>query len=479
MTRAPAHLQLMKQAGDDGADDSSHHEPALAPVVGSGPEDGRLAHLATRRRGSDVPSLHEAEARLVGFVIDLLEAPGGAAGRVVAGVGEAALVVLRGARDAHPGLRHATVVLPSSAHPAWFAAAVTLGLVPLVVPVDHEGRAPLGPMTAAIRDDTVLVVASAPSWTHGTVDPVGWLAAATQATGVPLHVDATGGGWTMAYAERAGRVGPTWGFAVGGVSSVSLDVGPDSGGASDLAVVVHREAAGARAMTAALLARGPLELPAAWTRPGALLADVVETLHEIGHDGCAALAADALAATATVAEGVFAMGGVQLAARPDATVLTLRADTTCDVLTLADALHARGWTTHPVLPESGPPLLRLPVTAAAVAVVDDLVAALADAVSEAQARGRAQVDPTLERLLDRLDPDDVSDYTAHLLLDAATTLDTVDPDRVGRRSATNLLLAAAAPGIREALLSVHQLRLVSPVPPDQVRAASSSTDDSE
>ncbi|MCW2813108.1 MAG: Pyridoxal-dependent decarboxylase, partial [Nocardioides sp.] len=221
------------------------------------------------------------------------------------------------------------------------------------------------------------------------------------------------------------------------------------------------------------------ELPAAWTRPGALLGDVVETLQEIGHDGCAALAADALAATAAVADGVVGLSGVQLAARPDATVLTLRADTTCDVLTLADALHARGWTTHPVLPETGPPLLRLPVTAASATVVDDLLAALADAVAEAQAQGRARVDPTLERLLDRLDPDDVSDHTAHLLLDAATTLDTVDPDRLGRRSATNLLLAAAAPGVREALLSVHHLRLVSPVPPDQVREASSSTDDSE
>ncbi|MDO9458183.1 aminotransferase class V-fold PLP-dependent enzyme, partial [Nocardioides sp.] len=245
MTRAPAHLTLMRQA-DDAIDaiDAATQESALTPLAGAGPDDGRLAHPATRRRGAETPSLHTAEAQLLGFVADLLQAPDEAAGLVVAGVTEAAVVVLRGARDAGPGLKRATVVLPSSAHPAYFAAAETVGLVPVVVPVDLDGRAPLGAMAAAIHEDTVLVVASAPSYSHGTVDPVGWLAAATVAKGVPLHVDATSGGWAMAYAERVGRVGPSWGFAVGAVASVALDVGPETGAAADLTVVIHRDPAG-------------------------------------------------------------------------------------------------------------------------------------------------------------------------------------------------------------------------------------------
>ena len=481
MTRAPAHLQLMKRAA--GTPDGSP-ETTLSPVGGSGPDDGRLAHPATRRRGSTTPSLHEAEARVLGFAADLLEAPDGATGLVAVGVHEAALAVVRGARAAHPGQRHVSMVVPGSAHPAWFAAAVTVGLVPVVVTVDAGGRAPLSAMVGAIRDDTVLVVASAPSWTHGTVDPIGWIAAATAAKGVPLHVDAAHGGWTLAYAERSGRVGTSWGFAVGGVCSITLDVGPESGAATDLVAVLHRDPAGARAFTDATLARGPLDLPSTWTRPGALLADAVETLDEIGHDGFAALAAEALQATAAVVDGLAGMRGVQLVARPGAAVLTLRTDTSCDVFTLADALHARGWTTHPVLPESGAPLLRLPVTAASMALVSDLLAALEESVAEARLRGRAQVDPTLAQLLDRLDPDDVSDYAAHLLLDAAATLDTSDPDRAGNRSATDLLIAAAAPGVREALLAVHRQRLVRPVRPTPTAqadepATSASTEPSE
>lgn len=471
MTRAPAHLQLMRQADVDVA--------ALTPVDTTGAEDGRLAHLATRRRSSATPSRHEAEALLVGWVADLLEAPAGASGRVVGGAADAALLVLRGARDARASARGGSVVLAGSAHPAWCAAALTLGLDPVVVPVDHDGRAAVGAMTAAIRDDTVLVVASAPSYTHGVVDPVGWLAAATEAKGVALHVDATSGGWSLAYAERAGRVGPSWGFAVGGVGSVAVDVGPESGGPSDLAVVLHRDEAGSRAAVAATLTRGPLDLPASWTRPGPLLADVVETLHEIGHDGCAELAATALDTTSAVVATTVDLRGVHVAAPPAGTVVTLRCDTTCDAFTLADALHVRGWTTYPVLPETGPPLLRLPVTAASAPVVGDLLDALADAVTEAQAVGRARVDPTLERLLDRLDPDDIADRTAHLLLDAAAVID-ADPGTPGRRSATNLLLAAAAPGVRETLLAVHHDRLLRPVPPlAQEPETSACTVDSE
>lgn len=475
MTRAPSHLQLMRRA-DLGADDSSDtHDtdtaPALTQVAGTGPDDGRLAHPATRRRGSTTPSHHEAEARVVGHVADLLQAPRTAVGRVVAGgVEEAAVLVLRGARDARPGLRHGSVVLPSSAHPAWFAAAATVGLTPLVVPVDFEGRAPLGPTAAAIRDDTVLVVASAPGFTHGTVDPVGWIAAAAQAREVPLHVDASSGGWALAYAERDGRVGPSWGFAVGGVGSVSIDVGPESGRDADLVVVLHREAAGARGLDLARR-RGPVALPATWTRPSALLADVAETLAELGHDGCADLAGRALATTTRVVAGLSERPGVQVVACPDATTVALRADASCDVLTVADGLHARGWSAHPVLQEAGPMLLRLPVTAAMADAVEELLAAVDEAVAEAQDQGRQAVDPTLARLLHRLEPGEVADATAHLLLDAAATLDAADAaadadaGRPEGRAATHRLLAAAVPGVREPLLSVHRERLVRPVRP--------------
>ena len=386
--------------------------------------------------------------------------------------------MLRGARDARGGLARRPSCWRHSAHPAWFAAAVTTGLKPVVVPVDHDGRAAVGAMTAAIRDDTVLVVASAPSYTHGVVDPVGWLAAATEAKGVALHVDATSGGWSLAYAERAGRVGASWGFAVGGVGSVAVDVGPESA-----AERPRRGAAPRRGRRAGRgrgdAGRGPLDLPASWTRPGPLLADVVETLHEIGHDGCAELAATALdprppwlAATLDL-RGVARRGPAgrhgrgPCAATPPATRSRSPTPCTCAAgrptrccrrpgrrccASRSPRRPRRSWTTWSRRcrrRRRGPG-----------------GRSRAHRPDARAAPGAAR--PRRHRRPDR--PPAARRRRGHRRR----------PGHPGRRSATNLLLAAAAPGVRETLLAVHHDRLLRPVPPlAQEPATSACTVDSE
>lgn len=487
MTGAPVSLRLMKQATatpETTASSSTVDDRALTTVVGIEPDDGRLAHPATHgtRRGSTAPRGRAAtEAELVGFVCDLLQAPDTAVGSVANGHADAALAVLRGAREARPHVRRPTVVLPDSAHPAWFAAARSLGVVPVVVPVDHDGRVPIGPLAAATKDDTVLVVASAASYTHGTVDPIAWIAAAASAKQVPLHVDASSGGWSLAYAELTGRVRQPWGFAVQGVTSVTVDVGPERGTDADVTLLLHRAPTTHRdTRLGGLGSRGALGGVAAWEPPGALLAEVAETLREVGHERCAELALDALDATAMLAHGLLDATGVTMAAYPDATTISLRTEAICDAFAFADALHLRGWSVQPLLPDSGAPIVRLQVTASMLAHVDVCLVAIAEAAAEAVGRGRAQVDPTLAALLERLDPQAVDPDAAGLLLDAAAVLDAADPGQPDRRSATNLLLHAARPGVREALLGAHLDRVSAPVrrgTPELVEIPSDEDDD--
>lgn len=467
MTGAPTSLRLMKQAAGPASAETADDDRALTTITCVEPDDGRLAHPATsgQHRKAPRPLGRDAtEAQLVGFVCDLLQAPATAVGTTANGLDEAAVIVLRGAREARPHVRRPTVVLPQSAHPAWFAAAHAVGVTPVVVPLDADGRVPIGPMTAAIKDDAVLVVASAPSYTHGTIDPIAWIAAATCARGVPLHVDAASGGWSLAYAELTGRVRQPWGFAVGGVTSITLDVGPHRGTGADLSLLLHRTPAARRTTrVAAFGPRGPLETAAAWGPAGGLLAEVAETLHEVGHERCAELALDALDATAMLAHGLLDARGITLVAYPEATTITLRADAACDIFVFADALHHRGWSTQPLLPELGRPMVRLQVTAAMLPLINECLSAIEEATDEALDRGRAQVDPTLERLLATLDPTDVDEYSAGLLLDAAAVLDASDAERPHRRASTNLLLRAAPPGVREVLMSLHHDRMSAPV----------------
>src|SRR5690606_41633352 len=84
-------------------------------------------------------------------------------------------------------------------------------------------RADAAAMASAIDDDTVLVVASAPSYAHGVIDPIPEIAAAAAARGVRMHVDACIGGWVLPYLRRLGVDGPAFDFSVEGVTSISVD----------------------------------------------------------------------------------------------------------------------------------------------------------------------------------------------------------------------------------------------------------------
>ncbi len=70
------------------------------------------------------------------------------------------------------------MVLPATAHAAFHKAAHYFGVEAVLVPVGADFRADAAAMAAAIDDRTVLVVASAPSYAHGVVDPVTEIAAA-------------------------------------------------------------------------------------------------------------------------------------------------------------------------------------------------------------------------------------------------------------------------------------------------------------
>jgi len=369
-------------------------------------------------------------------------------------------------------------VLPQSAHPAYYAAAATVGLHVRPIPLDADGRVSLGALVSALDEHVVLTVASAPSFTHGIADPIAWIAAATSARGVRLHVDATCGGWALAYSQREGRVGTAWSFTVYGVDSIALDLGPDRGGAPDLTALLYRDHRMHRAVRAASMSSGPLAVPAAWQPAHRVLADVALATRELGHEGCAELALEAVRTTTTIAQeinGIPGVPGIHVVAPPEATSFTLRTDATCDPFTLADALHRRGWSAQPVLVEVGPPLVRIPVTAAMGERLEAFWAALAGAVDDARARGRAQLDATLERLLERLDPHDVDEYATQLLLDTASVLDQTDHPDEDRRAQVNLLLATASPGVREAILSAYLDRLGRPMRAPQDTEATAAT----
>lgn len=411
------------------------------------------------------PSLLAMENDLVGMAAGLLGAPDTAVGSVTSGGTESILLAVLAAREgagAAPG--QASMVLPTTAHAAFHKAAHYFGVEPLLVDVDAVTfRADPAAMAAAVRDDTVLVVGSAPSYAQGVVDPIGELAALAAERGLRCHVDACIGGWVLPHLEGV----QPWTFAVPGVTSISVDLHKYAYTPKGGSVLLHRDPA---------LRRGHFFASANWpgytmlnstmqsTKSGGPLAAAWAVTRSIGLDGYAALSRTAREATLAIAREAGGIPGLRVVVEPDATLLALATDDSCDVFTIADEMLARGWYVQPQMAFRGmPATLHLTLSAATAPSVPEFLAALGESVAAARAAGPIAVDPGLAEAAAALDPASLSDGDFDGLLalaglaggDGALAL----PERM---APVNALLDVAPAPLRESLLLAFLDRLSRP-----------------
>ncbi len=416
------------------------------------------------------PSLLRMENELVGVACGLLDAPDSAVGTVTSGGTESILLAVQGARDSRPDVERPTMVLPATAHAAFHKAAHYFGVEAVLVPVGADFRADAAAMAAAIDDRTVLVVASAPSYAHGVVDPVTEIAAAAHAAGVRCHVDACIGGWVLPYAARLGRPVTPWTFAVEGVTSISVDTHKYAYAPKGTSLLLHRDAA---------LRKPQFFASAAWpgytmlnqttqsTRSGGPIAGTWAVVTAIGDEGYLRLAAQVFEAVDRIVAAVEAVPALRVVAPPESTLVALATDDSCDPFTLTDEMVARGWYVQPQLSYDGQPAsVHLSVSAATLAGLDDFTTALGESVAAAQAAGPVAVDEGVVAFIESLDPATLGDDDFDGLLAASGLVgESADGSLAlpGRMAEVNAMLDVAAPAMREALLVAFLDRLSRPV----------------
>ncbi|WP_415630158.1 pyridoxal phosphate-dependent decarboxylase family protein, partial [Nocardioides dubius] len=412
------------------------------------------------------PSLLQMENDVVGMAADLLDAPASAVGTVTSGGTESVLLAVQSARDARGEITRPRMIIPSTAHAAFHKAAHYFGVEAVAIEVGDDYRADVAAMTAAIDADTVLVVASAPSYAHGVIDPVPELAAAAAAAGVRCHVDACIGGWVLPFAPRLGRDVTPWTFAVDGVTSISVDLHKYGYAPKGTSVLLHRDSA---------LRKPQFFASAAWpgytmlnatmqsTKSGGPLAGAWAVTRAIGADGYQRLAADVFAAVDAIVDGVASIGALSVVAEPDSTLIALATDATCDPFTICDEMAEAGWFVQPQMAFAGrPATIHLSVSAATLASVEEFLGALRAAVDRAVAHGPVVVDPDVVAFIEALDPAALTDADFDGLLAAAGLLGTSEDGALAlptRMAEVNALLDVAAPAMREALLVAFLDRL--------------------
>lgn len=460
-----------------GSDLPVHGGRTLAYVYDSGDaEVDRIAREAVAAyAGSNAldptafPSLLQMENDLVGFACDLLDAPDTAVGTVTSGGTESCLLAVQTARDGRPDIDSPRMVVPSTVHAAFRKAAHYFGIDLVVVPVGDDFRADAAVMAAAIDDSTVLVVASAPSYAHGVVDPIAEIAAAAAARGVRCHVDACIGGWVLPYAARLGRSVPPWTFAVEGVTSISLDTHKYAYAPKGTSLLLHRTPE---------LRRPQYFASADWpgytmlnstmqsTRSGGPIAGTWAVVEAIGDAGYERLAGEVFEAVDAIVDLIEATPGVDLLTAPDSTLVTLATDGSCDPFTVTDEMLSRGWYVQPQLSYAGSgPSIHLSVSAATSKHLDELAIALQESVAAAVAAGPVTVEEGVIAFIETLDPAGLSDDDFDGLLAASGLVGESDDGSLAlpaRMAEVNAMLDVASPAMREALLIAFLDRLQRP-----------------
>ena len=343
------------------------------------------------------PSLRAMEAGVVAMVRALVDGDETVAGHMTSGGTESIFLAVHAARQwarrRRPDVTAPEIVAPWSAHPAVDKAAHYLGMTVVRVPTRADFRADAGAMAAAMTPRTVMLYASAPTYSLGVMDPIAEVAAVARRHDVWLHVDACVGGILAPFVRALGHPVPAFGFGVPGVTSLSADVHKSGYAAKGASVVLFRtvehQAAGRYEFE-----DWPTGLYATHTftgtRPGGAIAAAWAVMQHLGDAGYRRIAETVMATKASFVGALESMGlGLHVWGAPElwAVGYGLRDG---DIFAVADRLSARGWMPGRIREPRGIHLMITPVHAGAL---EEYLANLAQAVGEVRAAAATSATP--------------------------------------------------------------------------------------
>jgi len=341
------------------------------------------------------PSLGRLERDVVASVAELLRADDDVVGSITSGGTESIMMAVKTARDwsreHRPQITAPEMVLPVTAHPAFLKAAHYLGLRVVQTPVDTTGfRADVAAFAEALGPNAILGVASAPNFSHGTIDPVPEMAAVARERGALFHVDGCVGGIYLSVMRRMGTPVRDFDFSVPGVTSISADLHKYGYAPKNASVVLYRNRElrkHAWFVCSSTTEYAVINPTAQSSRTGGPIAAAWAILRYLGEEGFQKIVRESQEATARMLEGIASIPGIVVLGDPEMCMYTIASDEV-SVFEMDDEMRARGWR---LLPQfacgGGPANLHVSVSHGNVPHVEAFVKDLREVVAELRKRG--------------------------------------------------------------------------------------------
>lgn len=409
------------------------------------------------------PSCLELERRVIGMAIDLQQGGPQAAGNFTSGGTESILLSIKTARDRardlYPHITKPNIVIPETGHSSFFKACAYFDVEAISVSADPDNYCAIpADMEAAVNDQTILMVGSAPSYAHGSVDPIAELGEICLKHDILLHVDSCVGGMYLPFAKELGANIPDFNLSVPGVTQLSMDFHKWGYAAKGASAILYRDANMRDYQTwswSGWTGYSVINPTVLSTRSGGPVAACWATLQHLGREGYLDLVGKCQEASAKIIAGIEEMPALRVLGDPQTNLFSIASDT-IDVFALADDMKERGWYIQPQFGFSNSPAnLHLSVGASNAPHVDEFLRDLGACETSLRERGVTGLREMPEDMAALFASSDGTDMLA--LLGEATG---VDPDNLPERmdGINNLLNQMPSP-VRDRLLAdfVNQL----------------------
>ncbi|GAB1210784.1 hypothetical protein APSETT445_009582 [Aspergillus pseudonomiae] len=342
------------------------------------------------------PGVRKMEAEIVAMILTAFNAPEDGAGVTTSGGTESILMACLAAREkatAERGITNPEMIIPSTAHAAFYKAAqyfkIKLHLVSCPAP---EYKASVDEIRRLINRNTVLLVASAPNFPHGIVDDIPEISRLATENNIPFHVDCCLGSLVMAFLKKAGFPSPYedeggFDFRQPGVTSISVDTHKYGFAPKGSSVLLYRNRSyrNYQYFIFPNWSGGAYASPSmAGSRPGSLIASSWATLMKMGVSGyinsCRQIVGAAKRFETAILTHPSLIPHIGIIGHPMASVIAFTStNKEIETYDIADAMDARGWHLNAL---QSPPAIHCAFTLPTSEAVDSLITDLIEVIEE-------------------------------------------------------------------------------------------------
>lgn len=335
-------------------------------------------------------SLKGMEHEVVRMTAAMLNGDSQTVGTMTSGGTESCLLAVKTWRDyaraKRPWIRRPEMIVADTVHVAWQKGSRYFDVKIVRVPVGKDMRMDPEAVARKITRRTILIVASAPDFPHGMVDPIDEIGAIAKRHGIPLHVDSCLGGFLLPFMEEAGYPLPRYDFRVPGVLSISADVHKYGFAAKGASVILYRSMDYMEHQFfieqdwpgGVFLSHGLLG-----TRPGGAIAAAWASMMAMGRRGYRENARATMEVTGKLKEGIAAIDGLEIIGNPPASVFSYGStDRGLDIYAVGDQMEQKGWHVDRLQRPEG---LHAMVTPRHARIADRYLADLAESIATVRA----------------------------------------------------------------------------------------------